>query len=66
MDRHRPDLVEGALDETLAELGLEYLDLYLIHWPVAAEDGKNKEDYFDVKNKLVDPAVLNHRSTSSC
>ncbi|XP_052745893.1 aldo-keto reductase family 1 member B1-like isoform X2 [Bicyclus anynana] len=36
---HRPDLVDGALKASLANLGLEYLDLYLIHWPEAYQEG---------------------------
>lgn len=32
---HAPEDVEPALDESLTKLGTEYLDLYLIHWPIA-------------------------------
>jgi len=40
--KHNPEDVEPACRETLADLGLDYLDLYLIHWPVAFERGDNK------------------------
>jgi 2,5-diketo-D-gluconate reductase A len=31
---HRPDDARPAFDRTLAELGFEYVDLFLIHWPL--------------------------------
>ena len=30
--------VEEAFEESLGRLGLDYLDMYLIHWPVPAQD----------------------------
>ncbi|MEO0969844.1 MAG: aldo/keto reductase [Cyanobacteria bacterium J06639_18] len=37
---HAPEDVEKGCRETLTKLGLEYLDLYLMHWPVAFRSGK--------------------------
>ena len=34
-DRHGYDDAHKAMDESLEKLGLAYVDLYLIHWPVA-------------------------------
>ena len=31
---HRPDDARRAFDETLRELGTDYVDLFLIHWPL--------------------------------
>src|SRR6516225_8119534 len=31
---HRPDDVHRSFDETLQKLGLDYLDLFLVHWPL--------------------------------
>lgn len=32
---HRPEHVRAAIERSLADLGLAYLDLYLIHFPIA-------------------------------
>jgi alcohol dehydrogenase (NADP+) len=36
---HEPKHVEAALVKTLKDLKLEYIDLYLIHWPIAWKQG---------------------------
>lgn len=35
---HDTNNVEKAIKETLSHLGLDYVDLYLIHWPIAFEE----------------------------
>ncbi|XP_043289227.1 aldo-keto reductase family 1 member A1-like [Venturia canescens] len=38
--KHRPELVEPALMGTLKDLALDYLDLYLMHWPFAFKESE--------------------------
>lgn len=37
-DRHGYDSTLAAFDESMERLGLEYLDLFLIHWPCPEQD----------------------------
>ncbi|RYP56748.1 hypothetical protein DL771_011616 [Monosporascus sp. 5C6A] len=34
---HEPEEVEWSLENSLKHLGLDYVDLFLVHWPIAAE-----------------------------
>ncbi|XP_059044928.1 aldo-keto reductase family 1 member B1-like [Achroia grisella] len=49
---HRPDLVRGALNATLKNLKLQYLDLYLIHWPQAYKEDAGTLFPFDDAGKM--------------
>ncbi|KAK8068133.1 glycosyl hydrolase family 10 [Apiospora saccharicola] len=40
---HRADEAEAAIKKSIADLGVDYLDLYLMHWPVAFVPGQGTQ-----------------------
>ncbi len=49
---HRPENVEADLDKTLSQLQTTYLDVYLIHWPVAFTPGESLMPTKDGKREI--------------
>lgn len=61
---HSPERVEAAIKRTLDDIGTDYLDLYLIHWPVSFTPTEDSDMLFprskagdidiDTKTSLLD------------
>jgi 2,5-diketo-D-gluconate reductase A len=49
---HAPDDARRAFDRTLAELGFDYVDLFLIHWPMPALEAAPFEQTWKVLEEL--------------
>ena len=69
---HHPEEIENACKTSLKNLGLEYLDLYLMHWPTAFKRGegnfpKNEDGTIKVtlstKNYVYYWCRISHSST---
>ena len=52
--KHHPEDVEAACRKTLSDLGVDYLDLYLMHSPVAFERGEGYVRNMDGSFKFSD------------
>lgn len=62
--KHAPSAVESAVDQTLKDLGTDYLDLYLMHWPwyalkiiVMPASYTNISQRFQGQGKVVSPRL---------
>jgi diketogulonate reductase-like aldo/keto reductase len=54
---HRPERVKPAFDASLERLGIDYLDLYLIHTPFAFQPGGEQDPRDDKGNVIYDEGV---------
>ena len=54
---HRPERVEPAFNASLERLGLDYLDLYLIHTPFAFQPGEEQDPRDANGNVIYDKGV---------
>lgn len=48
---HEPDAAREAFDATLSDLGFDYIDLFLIHWPLPTQYGG---DYVSTWNTMIE------------
>lgn len=50
---HQPEDVKWSLQNSLANFGLDYVDLFLVHWPIAAEKDENYQPRLGPDGKYI-------------
>lgn len=58
---HNPEDVQSACERSLKKMGLEYFDLYIIHWPFGIAKPDDPDEFFKLDadgKKIYDPVPL--------
>ncbi|ORX99226.1 aldehyde reductase 1 [Clohesyomyces aquaticus] len=55
---HEPGEVEWSCENSLSKLGLDYIDLFLIHWPIACEKNEKNMPAIGADGKYVIKSTL--------
>ncbi|KZF19747.1 aldo/keto reductase family protein [Xylona heveae TC161] len=50
---HEPEEVEWSFNNSLKNFGLDYIDLYLVHWPIAAEKDEHNMPKIGADGKYI-------------
>lgn len=59
---HEPEEVKWSFENSLKNFGLEYIDIFLVHWPIAAE----RDDNYDPKIGADGKYVIKKDLTENC
>lgn len=62
---HRPDDVRRSFEQTLTDLGIEQIDLFLMHWPTPALYGGDYVSTWRAMTRLVDEGLLRSAGVSN-
>lgn len=62
---HEPEEVKWSLNNSLENFGLDYIDLFLVHWPIASEKDDKNMPKLNEKGQYVikDELTKNHKPT---
>ncbi|KAI0146378.1 Aldo/keto reductase [Xylariaceae sp. FL1272] len=50
---HEPEEVKWSFENSLQNFGLDYVDLFIVHWPIAAESGEDKQPKLGADGKYI-------------